>query len=182
MRKLALALAASALCALSFPAAPAFASDEGVEAVSVANDAAAEARSDSYDLLHNKTLKPGGYVWRDDGDGPAPRVVVSLSDQMAYVYRGDDLVGLATISTGKDGKESPVGRFNVLAKEVMHHSKKYDDAPMPFMQRIDDYGIALHAGYNPGYPASHGCIRLPAAFAKKLFGVTQVGTEVLIAS
>jgi lipoprotein-anchoring transpeptidase ErfK/SrfK len=62
----------------------------------------------------------------------------------------------------------------------MYRSKKYDNAPMPFMQRIDDYGIAMHAGYNPGEPASHGCIRLPAKFASKLYQVTGVGTPVLI--
>jgi lipoprotein-anchoring transpeptidase ErfK/SrfK len=62
----------------------------------------------------------------------------------------------------------------------MYRSKKYDNAPMPFMQRIDNYGIALHAGHNPGYAASHGCVRLPTAFAKKLFGVTDVGTPVYI--
>ena len=62
----------------------------------------------------------------------------------------------------------------------MHRSKKYDNAPMPFMQRIDTYGIALHAGHNPGQPASHGCVRLPSAFAAKLYKVTNVGTTVLI--
>ena len=62
----------------------------------------------------------------------------------------------------------------------MYRSKKYDNAPMPFMQRIDNYGIALHAGHNPGKPASHGCVRLPMAFAKKLFTATEVGTPVYI--
>jgi len=68
----------------------------------------------------------------------------------------------------------------VLDKRPMYRSKKYDNAAMPFMQRIDQFGIALHAGPNPGRPASHGCIRLPSAFAKKLFAVTEVGTPVLI--
>ena len=70
--------------------------------------------------------------------------------------------------------------FTVLEKRPMYRSKKYDNAPMPFMQRLDDYGIAMHAGYNPGEPASHGCIRLPAKFASKLYQVTGVGTPVLI--
>ena len=64
--------------------------------------------------------------------------------------------------------------------ESVYHSIKYDNAPMPFMQRLDNYGIALHAGSLPGYPASHGCIRLPSTFASKLFSATRVGTEVLI--
>jgi len=62
----------------------------------------------------------------------------------------------------------------------MHRSIKYENAPMPFMQQIDQYGVALHAGHNPGYPASHGCIRLPADFAKKLYGVTDLGATVMI--
>ena len=62
----------------------------------------------------------------------------------------------------------------------MYRSKKYGNAPMPFMQRIDEYGIALHGGVNPGYPASHGCVRMPMVFAEKLFGLTKLGTEVVI--
>lgn len=179
MSKLAFALAASALCALTAPSA-AYASDESATAVAAASDAAVDARVDSMDLIGAKALKPGAFVWKDNGSSEAPRVVISLGDQLAYVYRGDQLIAVSTISSGKAGKDSPVGQFNVLAKEEMHRSKKYDDAPMPWMQRIDDYGIALHAGFNPGYPASHGCIRLPSAFAKKLFGITDVGTPVLI--
>ncbi|MEQ7873250.1 L,D-transpeptidase family protein [Sphingomonas sp. ASV193] len=179
MSKLALALAASALCALTAPTA-AFASDESETAIAAASTAAVDARVDSMDLLGAKSLKPGAYVWHDNGSPEAPRVVISLGDQLAYVYRGDQLIAVSTISSGKPGKDSPAGEFNVLAKEEMHRSKKYDDAPMPWMQRIDNYGIALHAGFNPGYPASHGCIRLPAAFAKKLYGITDVGTTVLI--
>ena len=68
----------------------------------------------------------------------------------------------------------------MLEKKVMHRSRKYDDAPMPHMQRIDQYGIALHAGHNPGHPASHGCVRLPKQFAARLFSATGVGTPVLI--
>jgi lipoprotein-anchoring transpeptidase ErfK/SrfK len=106
--------------------------------------------------------------------------VVSLGDQLAFLYRGDELVAVSTISTGKDEKPTPTGIFSVLDKKPFYRSKKYDNAPMPWMQRIDDYGIALHGGFNPGYPASHGCIRLPVDFAKKLFTVTGVGTPVYI--
>ena len=85
-----------------------------------------------------------------------------------------------TISSGKPGKDTPTGVFPILEKKRMHRSIKYENAPMPFMQRIDSFGIALHAGQLPGHPASHGCVRLPSEFAAKLFRVTDVGTPVLI--
>ena len=179
MNKLAIALAASGLFALSVPAA-ALASVETEEARMEATSAADTARWDMLDSFGPKALKPGQYVWADDlGEGPA-KVVVSLGEQMAYVYRGERLVGMTTISSGKEGKDTPTGIFSVLEKKPMHRSRKYDNAPMPFMQRIDNYGIALHAGHNPGEPASHGCIRLPSAFAAKLYRLTDVGTPVLI--
>ena len=89
-------------------------------------------------------------------------------------------MAVSTTSTGIEGRDTPTGIFSVLDKRPMYRSKKYDNAPMPWMQRIDQYGVALHAGYNPGRPASHGCIRLPAQFAKKLYGVTGIGTPVYI--
>jgi lipoprotein-anchoring transpeptidase ErfK/SrfK len=104
-----------------------------------------------------------------------------LSEQLAYAYRSGELVGASTISSGRDGFLTPIGIFRVLEKKRMHRSIRYDNAPMPFMQRIDDWGIALHAGHLPGRPASHGCIRLPNGFAAKLFAATSVGTRVLIA-
>ena len=146
-----------------------------------AGDAASQARVDMLDAFGPKALKPGQYLWRDVPDAAGPqRVVISLSDQLAYLYRGNTLVAVSTISSGKDEKPSPTGIFSVLDKKPFYRSKKYDNAPMPWMQRIDQYGIALHGGYNPGYPASHGCIRLPTAFAKKLYSVTDVGTPVMI--
>ncbi|MCW3798550.1 L,D-transpeptidase family protein [Sphingomonas sp. BN140010] len=179
MNKLAIALAASGLFALSVPTA-ALASEESAEARIEATSAADAARWDMLESFGPKALAPGQYLWADDlGEGPA-KVVVSLGEQMAYVYRGDRLVGMTTISSGKEGKDTPTGIFSVLEKKPMHRSKKYDNAPMPFMQRIDNYGIALHAGHNPGEPASHGCIRLPSAFAAKLYKLTDVGTPVLI--
>ena len=120
-------------------------------------------------------------MWRDvPASAGAERLVVSLGDQLAYLYRGNTLVAVSTISSGKPGNDTPTGIFTVLDKKAMHRSKKYDNAPMPFMQRIDQYGIALHAGFNPGRPASHGCVRLPEDFAKKLFTATDVGTPVYI--
>ena len=126
-------------------------------------------------------MKAGQYVWRDVPEAVgAERVVIGLSDQLAYFYRGNVLVAVSTISSGRAGRDTPTGIFSVLDKRPFYRSKKYDNAPMPWMQRIDQYGIALHAGFNPGVPASHGCIRLPVAFAKKLYTVTDVGTPVYI--
>ena len=181
MKKLAFALAATALCAFSIPATPAAASVETVEAQMTAASAASIARQDMYDAFGEKELKPGQYLWRDvpasEGD---ERVVIGLSDQLAYLYRGNTLMAVATISSGEPGRDTPTGIFSVLNKKTMHRSKKYDNAPMPFAQFIDTYGIAMHAGHNPGHPASHGCIRLPSKFAAKLFKVTELGTTVLI--
>lgn len=174
-------LAIAALCALAVPAT-ALASIETPEAKAEAADAAVTARADMDDVFGPKILKPGQYLWRKGSFEGEPRVIVSLSDQQAYLYRGDELVAVAAISTGKDEKPTPTGIFSVLDKKPMHRSVKYDNAPMPFMQRIDQYGTALHAGYNPGYAASHGCVRLPAEFAKRLYGITDVGATVIIGS
>ena len=126
-------------------------------------------------------LTPGNYVWAEtvptEGD---PKIVVDLATQTAYAYRGDVLVGAASISSAKTGMVTPLGFWKVQEKRTMYRSKKYGNAPMPFMQRIDEYGIALHGGNNPGYPASHGCIRMPMKFAERLFGLTKLGTEVVI--
>ncbi len=181
MKKLALALAVSGALALGIPAAPATAAIETYEAKMAAASAAAEAREDMFEAFGPKRLRPGQYLWRDVPDSAGPeRVVISLSDQLAYLYRGNRLAAVATISSGTPENPTPTGIFRVLEKKVMHRSRKYDDAPMPHMQRIDQYGIALHAGHNPGHPASHGCVRLPKQFAAKLFSVTGLGTPVLI--
>jgi lipoprotein-anchoring transpeptidase ErfK/SrfK len=178
--KLGRGLAAALALALIVPTAPAVASIETSEAKAEASDAATMARSHMDEVFGDKQLKAGQYVWRSGvEEGPA-RLVVSLGDQLAYLYRGDELVAVSTVSTGTDKHPTPTGIFEVLAKQPFHRSLKYENAPMPFMQQIDKYGIALHAGHNPGYPASHGCIRLPAAFAKKLYGITSVGATVMI--
>jgi hypothetical protein len=154
---------------------------ETYQAKMEASDAAMKASFDMFQTFGFKHLKPGQYLWRDVPDSAGrERVVIALADQLAYLYRGDTLMAVATISTGRFDKPSPTGIFSVLDKKPFYRSKKYDNAPMPWMQRIDQYGIALHGGYNPGYPASHGCIRLPTAFAKKLYSFTSVGTPVLI--
>jgi lipoprotein-anchoring transpeptidase ErfK/SrfK len=182
MKRLVTVFAVAGTCMLATitPAPPAFAL-ETYEAKLEASEAASQAAFDMFQAFGFKHLKPGQYLWRDVPESAGPeRVVIGLSDQLAYLYRGDTLVAVATISTGRFDKPSPTGIFQVLDKRPFYRSKKYDNAPMPWMQRIDDYGIALHGGYNPGYPASHGCIRLPVAFAKKLYSVTGVGTPVYI--
>jgi lipoprotein-anchoring transpeptidase ErfK/SrfK len=126
-------------------------------------------------------LKPGQYLWTASipatGD---TKVVIDRLTQMAYVYRAGKLVGVASVSTAKQGHITPLGEWSVLEKRPFYRSKKYDNAPMPWMERIDEYGIALHGGGTPGYPESHGCIHLPMKFAEKLYGLTKVGTKVII--
>jgi len=143
--------------------------------------AAPQAYKDMVAELGRTGLKPGEYVWASSiptaGD---TRIVIDRLIQMAYVYRGDKLVGAATVSTARQGRITPLGFWSVLEKRPMYRSKKYDNAPMPWMQRIDSYGIAFHGGANPGYPASHGCIRMPMKFAEKLYGLTKVGSKVVI--
>ena len=116
---------------------------------------------------------------------PEPRsgavtVVVSLPQQKAYVFRGRELIATSRVSTGKRGHETPAGTFRILQKRVEHYSNRYDNAPMPYMQRLTNYGIALHGGRVPGYPASHGCIRLPHGFAQRLYNLTDHGGKVVI--
>lgn len=180
MKKLALALAATASLALGAPAALAT-TIETPEAKMTAASAADIARADMIAIFGERQLKPNEYLWRKNAPTEGePRVVISLFDQMAYLYRGDDLVAVASISSGKPGKDTPTGIFPIQEKKVFHRSRKYDDAPMPHMQRLDRWGIALHAGHNPGEPASHGCVRLPKEFAARLYKVTEIGTPVLI--
>jgi hypothetical protein len=126
-------------------------------------------------------LKPGQFIWdkQDVYAGPM-KIVIVLDTQRIYVFQNEKLIGFSTISSGKKGKETPTGIFNILQKNVDHKSNLYSNAPMPFMQRLTWDGIAIHGGYLPGYPASHGCIRLPHPFAKVLFGVTQMGQEVVV--
>ena len=126
-------------------------------------------------------LKPGEFLWAPE---VAPRgpvlLVVSLATQRAVIYRNGVPIGISTVSTGRPGYRTPTGVFTVLQRRVEHYSNLYDDAPMPYMQRLTWGGVALHAGSLPGYPASHGCIRLPHKFAKLLYGVTHLGMTVIV--
>ena len=126
-------------------------------------------------------LLPGEYLWLPELSPRGPvLMLVSLPEQRAYVYRNGVRIGVATVSTGKKGHETPTGVFTILQKKREHYSNLYDDAPMPFMQRLTWDGIALHAGRVPGYPASHGCVRLPYAFSERLYDVTAHGITVVI--
>ncbi|HEU0044199.1 L,D-transpeptidase family protein [Sphingomonas sp.] len=125
-------------------------------------------------------LGPNQFVWTDTASADPVNIVINIAEQRAYVYRGETLIAATTVSTGKDGKDTPSGTFTILQKKIDHKSNLYDSAPMPFMQRLTWDGVAIHAGKNPGYPASHGCIRVPLAFAKKLYGITAVGTTVTV--
>jgi lipoprotein-anchoring transpeptidase ErfK/SrfK len=127
------------------------------------------------------SLKPGQYVWEKRAYKAKDLKIVAVLDiQRIYVFDAGELVAFSTISSGKKGKETPTGVFNILQKNVDHKSNIYDNAPMPYMQRLTWDGIALHAGAIPGYAASHGCIRLPMAFAKALFSVTQMDQQVIV--
>ncbi len=128
-------------------------------------------------------LQPGEYTWHPERqpDGPVS-IVVSLDEQRVHVYRNGIRIAVSTCSTGKPGHETPTGVFVVLQKDRDHRSSTYNNAPMPNMNRLTWRGIALHAGNLPGYPASHGCVRLPLDFSANLFEITHLGTPVIIAS
>ena len=172
-----LALFGAIALAMSTPAQAV--GDESSAAVAEATEAVQNARQDMLETFGTDHLEIGHFLWQG-GKGEVTRVVVSLADQTVYAYAGDQLIGVATTSTAKEGYVTPAGIFSVLEKNRMYHSKKYDNAPMPYAQRIDEYGIAMHGGPIPGYPASHGCIRLPTQFAAKLFQSTDIGTKVYI--
>jgi hypothetical protein len=126
-------------------------------------------------------LKPGEFTWHPERQRTGPvAVVVSLPEQRVHVYRNGIRIAVSTCSTGKPGHETPTGVFVVLQKDKHHKSSTYDDAPMPNMNRLTWSGVALHAGNLPGYPASHGCVRLPLDFSERLFNVTHLGTPVII--
>lgn len=126
-------------------------------------------------------LKPGQFLW-SPGVAPVGPVlmIVSLKTQRAVIYRNGVPIGISTVSTGRPGNKTPTGVFVILQKHVEHYSNLYDNAPMPYMQRLTWGGIALHAGNLPGYPASHGCVRLPHEFARLLYQVTRRGMSVII--
>src|SRR6476469_5433329 len=121
-------------------------------------------------------LKPGEYWWHPEISPQGPlMILVSIPEPTMHVYRTGILIG------GSKAHETPGGVFTILEKQQSHRSKKYNDAPMPNMQRLTWTGIAMHSGQLPGYAASHGCIRLPFDFSQLLFSVTASGGTVVVA-
>ena len=126
-------------------------------------------------------LKPGQWVWAPQLSPDGPMLVyVDLTRQIATVYRNGVRIAVSTISSGRAGHETPTGVFTILQKDADHHSSTYNNAPMPFTERLTWGGVALHAGGLPGYPSSHGCVHLPYDFAKALFGIESLGGTVII--
>jgi lipoprotein-anchoring transpeptidase ErfK/SrfK len=123
----------------------------------------------------------GHFNWIDE-TATVNHIVVSLADQTLNAYHGDTLVATSNISSGKPGHETPTGDFTVSEKDPDHQSSIYENASMPFFMRLTDGGVGLHAGFIPGYPASHGCVRLPIGMARELFQHVEPGTPVEITS
>jgi len=126
-------------------------------------------------------LKPGQWIWEPQLAPQGPMTIyVNLIAQRALVYRNGIIIGATTVSTGKKGHETPTGIFTILQKDATHHSSKYNDAAMPYTERLTWDGVALHAGGLPGFPSSHGCVHLPLKFSELLFQETALGMTVVI--
>ena len=173
------------------------------------NRQSATNQSSSTGPFEEKTDEYGEEIsyWSDAGSWGKPRIVIALDEQRAYFYRGNRIVGVSIVSTGREGYDTPSGEFHVTQKDLGHVSSIYGDyvdrsgqvvmenvdatkdprppgtvfrgAPMPYFLRIHG-GIGMHAGYLPGYPASHGCIRLPKEMAVRFFENSAIGTPVVI--
>jgi len=148
----------------------------GIAALAVAVVAAMPAEAKK----RQNSAKPIEEPIPDIANGEPMTLVVSLSNQKVDVYRGTTLITSSNVSTGMPGHATKMGVFSILEKQRYHHSNIYSGAPMPWMNRITWSGTALHAGVVPGYPASHGCIRLPFSFAPKLFQITTAGDNVIV--
>ena len=129
---------------------------------------------------NSKRQKPAVTHAEFKDDGRPLFLMVSLNKQRVYVYDAEEQIAEAPISSGARGHPTPTGIFSILQKRRRHYSNLYDSAPMPNMQRLTWSGVAMHAGHLPGYPASHGCVRLPHSFSKKLFSMTEMGTRVVV--
>src|SRR3974390_2564953 len=132
------------------------------------------------ELTHAVTLRTQQVVAPRPAGQPLI-AVVSLRDQQITVYDDRGWIMRTPVSSGQKGRETPAGIFSVLQKDADHYSNMYDDAYMPHMQRLTWSGIAMHGGVLPGYPASHGCVRMPYDFAERLFDTTKLGLRVIVA-
>jgi hypothetical protein len=166
-------LATVALAALVLDAAPGAAQPSlaGAAAAKAQARAKSKAQANPKPEVAAKTAAPSGPIL----------AVVSIAQQRVLVYGRTGLLAQSPVSTGMAGHRTPTGVFSILQRSRHHRSNIYSNAPMPYMQRLTWSGIALHGGVLPGYPASHGCIRLPHAFAVELWGMTRLGTRVVVA-
>ncbi len=154
----------------------------GLSAALVAQTVAAEQAQAQLVRKFAEDLKNGEFNWFPERSADGPMLmIVSVPDQKVHVYRNGIRVAASTCSTGKPGHGTPTGVFKILQKDKNHRSSTYNNAPMPNMNRLTWSGVALHAGHLPGYPASHGCVRLPLKFSEMLFGITKLGMTVVIA-
>lgn len=151
----------------------------------LAVQASAPAAPATFNILSEiepaRPLKPGEFSWDSEATATGElTVVIDLKRQLAHIYRRGHEIGVATISSGRRGYETPPGDYVILEKSIDHYSDLFDLAPMPYMQRLTWTGVALHGGKVPGYPASHGCVRLPEAFAHILYFETRLGGRVIV--
>jgi lipoprotein-anchoring transpeptidase ErfK/SrfK len=152
-----------------------------VRPVVVDNPLTVAAEREAEAKFGSTAIRPGDYRMLPPAAIPkngAVNILVSLRNQKTYVYKAGQLVAISTSSHGVAEHPTDPGHWTILQKSPFHRSNKYSNAPMPFMQRLDKWGRAFHAGVVPGHPASHGCIRLPAGMAKALYGMTKVGDSV----
>jgi hypothetical protein len=132
-------------------------------------------------LAQDRENDPTSFIWNPALSPAGPVLVwVNLKTQTAAVYRDGIEIGSCLVSTGRPGFETPTGVFHILEKDADHHSSQYNNASMPYTERLTSGGVALHAGGLPGYPSSHGCIHLPYEFSKRLFSITELGATVVI--
>ncbi len=149
--------------------------------LALAGLAAAIAASDCAGAANGRKERAPTFESRIIGEAVEPLMaIVSLRNQRITVYDAKGWILRAPVSSGQKGRETPAGIFSVIQKEAEHYSNLYDDAYMPHMQRITWSGIALHGGPLPGHPASHGCVRMPYDFAKRLFAMTRLGMRVIV--
>jgi hypothetical protein len=159
----------------------------------------------NYSLADRVRYQLWPYTWHPNPDEPITHITINLGKQMVYVYQGDHLAAESPVTTGKPGHETPTGHYAIISKDIDHKSNlygytlddhgdvlddnadagkklppgaKYDAADMPYFLRLREDGTGMHGGYLPGYPASHGCIRLPHAFAELLYSNVSEGTPV----
>lgn len=121
------------------------------------------------------------FTWQPESSPSGPIfIIVNIDDEIAFVYRNGIQIGQTPVSTGRPGYPTPTGVFSILGKDAKHRSKKYNNAAMPYAERLTWSGIFLHGGDLPGYPSSHGCVHLPLAFAKDLFEITQANDTTVV--